>query len=1713
MPCPFAGGKVAYNSVNPVSLAIRQSWILFGAMAIGWGATAQPAMQYHPQEILVKYRQDARPRRALAANSPADQLIAGAVHKATLTDDGWHLLGLPDGLSVEAALALVKQKAEVESAEPNLFYRFPDPVSEVSGNRPPAGPVAETGEASDSAPNDPLYSRLWGLDRIGAPEAWKLTKGSREVVVAVFDTGVDYTHPDLAPNMWHNPGEIPGNRLDDDRNGFRDDVHGVNVVSGSGDPMDRHGHGTHVAGTIGAVGSNALGVVGVNWNVKILAVKVAREYDGAFTGDLVRGLDYLTALKKRGVNLVAVNHSWGGPYPSEALSQAFARLAAAGVVNVAAAGNRRLDTVVENDFPSNYNFPGMIAVAAIDPGGHLADFTSFGGQVVDVAAPGVFVWSTLPGGRYGAWAGTSMATPHVTGAVGLLYALRPDLSPEQVRHVLRATVDRLPAFDRDRVASGGRINVARAAQWLVDQVPLPNGIEPAFVPRWRMNLESQSPGGFQADGESTEARVSEDGRFVVFLSDASNLVDGEDGRFTDVFVRDWDFQRTVRVSRTPEGASPRLPCSSPAISGDGSVVAFITAAGNLIPDETGSNLDVILWARSTGALESVSRPDPGQAAGRCDSPSLSRNGQRVVFVSWGALVAGDTNGLSDIYLRDRESKTLQVVSVIPTGAPSSGSATDPAISADGRYVAFVSYATDLTEGDTNPAPDVFVRDLATGITECVSVSTTGEISDGISSGPRISGDGRWVAFESTARNLDPTVTSSGFQIFLRDREARTTILVTRSASGEAIGGAKGSIALDGVSADGRWVLFRCSSVLLPPDSHPSLPAMRLYAFDRLVGDIVALAYNDAGLPALRPPSWMNLNEPLVSSSALSADGRHVVLSSVAWNLSPGEGDRHADVFHLDRGAVSLDLSVALGDSESETGRGLVGPDLDQTLNHRRTDGEETSFRFRLVNRGSTPVDPGVRVELAPAEAVFNWPEGAYLGTGEVWQLPILEPGADLVIPVTLAAPMGASMGRVRLAVGGLSAGPGPRGSPLLLQVTDRVTAMVTTPLQAPGIEWISQAKDGGPLARHAENPSVSADGSRVVFHTHDDNVMDTDANEAEDVFLWDRFGREPRVVSARGSIPNASDWSEDGQITPDGRFVIFQSYANNLGPDSNYERDVFLKVLDSSALQLISRRKLVYSNYESSLGSISEDGRFVAFSSHATRFAADDTNEEEDVFVFDRETQEPLLISRTPDGRPGNGDSFHPIISGNGRFVAFASMADDLTSEADDNHSVDVFIWDAATGEVELLTIGENGAARGQSRPVSVSAEGRFVLLTSDAPDLPGRPTDGHSHYYLLDRATGRLPAIDHWLPTDSPPWDLSIAALSSDAEWLTLTLRRTVGQGGAERLQTRIELVHRTHGDRRIVAEGERGPGAPVDGFSEVTAWNGLVGGRFQAFMAEGREGRAFVRQVYLYDRAQPGVEALAGREAESLRRLDSKSPSAVLRELTVLVTPGQPSEFRLVLHNSGDMSDTLELAVRQPDEAWDIQVRPSAAAEDDQTLTLPARFASVPAVGDVFLTGRLMLQDGHLPTPIDLTLGSLSNHRVTERIRIQPLLDEDGDRMADVWETTHFGDLITANEQTDADGDGVLDTDEFTLGSDPKVATPPLQVTRIEALPEGRVRLGWPTVPDRFYTVEVSPSGSAPFERLSVPIVGAASGLELIDDAGGERPSGIYRVRADLP
>ena len=371
--------------------------------------------------------------------------------------DHLQVIQVPAGDDVPALLAAYRKSGLVKYAEPDYLVKALSTPNDFRYQDGSLWNLHNTG----------IYGGVVGAD-IHAAEAWNIRYTATGVIVAVIDTGVRYTHEDLAINMWQNPGESgtwkPGinksaNRLDDDGDGYVDDVHGINAILGTGDPADDYGHGTHVSGIIGGVGNNTVGITGVAWRVPIMACKFINPQGEGSISDAITCISYA---RQKGAKII--NASWGGyGFTSTALYEAIDSARQAGIIFVAAAGNDNNNNDVNPLYPACYNLDNIIAVAATDRTDHRAFFSNYGARTVALGAPGSPIFSCWNGSNsdYRYNDGTSMAAPHVAGACALVWARTPSLSYLDVIARVRSAVDPLPDL-AGRCTSGGRLNLKKA---------------------------------------------------------------------------------------------------------------------------------------------------------------------------------------------------------------------------------------------------------------------------------------------------------------------------------------------------------------------------------------------------------------------------------------------------------------------------------------------------------------------------------------------------------------------------------------------------------------------------------------------------------------------------------------------------------------------------------------------------------------------------------------------------------------------------------------------------------------------------------------------------------------------------------------------------------------------------------------------------------------------------------------------------------------------------------------------------------------------------------------------------------------------------------------------------------------------------------------------------------------------------------------------------
>jgi subtilisin family serine protease len=385
------------------------------------------------------------------------QVQIGVTKVTTASEFGIDIWDVPEG-NVEEIISAYNDDPRFEYVEHDYIITLKD-VEKTS----PTQEDLATITPQITTPNDPGYPQLWGLNNTGqtggtpdadidAPEAWDIQTGNPNLVIGVLDTGVDYNHPDLVGNIWTNPGEIAGDGIDNDSNGYIDDVRGWDFGNNDNDPMDVHSHGTHISGTIAAK-ANSVGVIGVAWNAKILPLKLFNDSGVGSTSNVILALNYATA---KGVKLT--NNSWGGGPYSQALYYAIKTAEQQGALFITGAGNSSENTDITPAYPASYDLLSIISVASTDHKDLLSSFSNYGLTSVDLGAPGSRIYSTTPGGNYATYSGTSMASAHVTGGAALVWSQHPTWTAQQVKNQLLQTIDPKPALNGTTV-SGGRLNL------------------------------------------------------------------------------------------------------------------------------------------------------------------------------------------------------------------------------------------------------------------------------------------------------------------------------------------------------------------------------------------------------------------------------------------------------------------------------------------------------------------------------------------------------------------------------------------------------------------------------------------------------------------------------------------------------------------------------------------------------------------------------------------------------------------------------------------------------------------------------------------------------------------------------------------------------------------------------------------------------------------------------------------------------------------------------------------------------------------------------------------------------------------------------------------------------------------------------------------------------------------------------------------------------
>lgn len=796
----------------------------------------------------------------------------------------------------------------------------------------------------------------------------------------------------------------------------------------------------------------------------------------------------------------------------------------------------------------------------------------------------------------------------------------------------------------------------------------------------------------EAADNSHSPSVSADGRYTAFYSYAGNLAPGDMDGLPDVFVYDRQTGQTEMISVDDFGYNDFGYFFNPSISDDGRYVAFQCWTYDLVDDSaTDWRSDIFVHDRQTGINTRVSVKSNGaQANENSYDAYLSADGVNVVFQSYANnLVNGDTNDTSDIFLHNRNTGVTSRVSVRATNTQANGHSYGASISADGRYVAFGSEATNLVNGDTNGISDIFVRDVTAKTTTRVSVGGGGAQSNDWAGSAVISDNGRYVAFASGADNLTPDDGDSSSDIFIRDRQANTTTLVSRDAAGNP---SEGWSQWPSLSADGSLVAFDDYAELTPGGND----RQNVYVRNWQTGTIVRASLDANGAPA-----------DGAVNGALSADGASVAFTSDD-TLVNNDTNGASDVY-LRRLNVNQTLrasGVAFAYTEPNSYSGYPAPSLDGRYV------AYTSWAGNIVP-GDDYVDGDVFVtdRQTDVTTVMTVGQGFVMG-GALEKVDISDNGRYVAFAGDSPYLEEDDNGRFDVFV------------------RDRQTNTTT-------LVSVNSAGEQGDLSSY--NPSLSGDGNLVAFVSGARNLVPGDTNDMTDAFVHNRTtGVTTRVSLTAGGAEATWDVGQI-DIAAAGRFVVMSTYAA-LTPDvDNGYDDVYVRDLQTGALELISR---AYDGSAANGGSqsavISSDGRYVAFESWADNLVVDDGDGySSDVFLYDRQTDQMTLVSRGYDGGVTYGHSERPTISHDGRYVGFNSYADNLVA-GDNNYTTDVFVYDRVNGAIGRASVnaaGQEGNAT--SGGAALSGDGTKVAFGSYADNLVPGDTYGFRDVFITDRPAG----------------------------------------------------------------------------------------------------------------------------------------------------------------------------------------------------------------------------------------------------------------------------------------------------------------------------------------------------------------------------------------
>lgn len=802
----------------------------------------------------------------------------------------------------------------------------------------------------------------------------------------------------------------------------------------------------------------------------------------------------------------------------------------------------------------------------------------------------------------------------------------------------------------------------------------------------------------ESNGDSFAARISQSGRFVTFESDSTSLINGDANGQRDVFLRDRRNSLTTLVSYANSGLQSTAPSLSPDVSANGRYVVFSTTSANMTNGDTNGVSDIFLRDLLLSITSRVSVSTAGALAdGPSSFPSVSADGRMIAFESTATnLVAGDTNGVSDIFVHDQLLGTTVRVSEATGAVQANGASHSCRISADGSTVVFVSDATNLVAGDTNAVGDIFHHSLASGTTLRVSVDSSSAEADAASDNPEPSADGRFVCFESLATNLVAGDTNAVGDIFLRDITRDSTLRISVDSMGVQADAANTN---PSISGDGRFVTYTSDATnLVSGDTNGNSD---IFLFDRLSDSTERISVDAAGA--------QSNGDSL--GCAISSDGRYTCFESDATNLTSDDTNGLRDIFvvpntsgggSFPEGSPIVRNSVDSSGAEANFGSNNGAPSFDgrfvafESAASNLVAGD-TNLQFDIfVHDAATGVVERVSLTTAGAEGIAENRFPAISGDGRYIAFESLAPlvGSD-------------TNGRRDI------------------YMYDRV---------ANDVERVSVDGAGAELSGHSFSPSISADGRFVAFETLTDFIAGNDTNGRRDIYVRDRKAGTTSLASQSdgGVVGNQDSFAPD--LSPDGTYVAFVSRATNLVTgDTTSNRDIFVRNL---ATKTTVRVSLDSSDNEADGNSfnpvISADGQSVAFESDATNLVTSDTNGVRDIFVRSVLDGTTVRVSVDSMGAESFADSTGASISDDGQRVLFETVSGNLIA-GDTNAAVDIFLRNLTSNTTTRVSVDAMSMqASGDSLSAQISGNGAYGSFESDASDLIPADTNGQRDIFTV---------------------------------------------------------------------------------------------------------------------------------------------------------------------------------------------------------------------------------------------------------------------------------------------------------------------------------------------------------------------------------------------